>query len=506
MPCAHCGSLLLLEAREREELYLAAGRVGAPEELLEILVDYRVQAQRAEIVHRHQDSDGNPPPEIFIANRLAAFERKLREGVRLLEAHCIHVPYWHLTGAIVQGILGRRRDGKLTLVRWFAVEHTVPGYDAAKANLRDRGLRLDQTLARPLTAAAVKGGGRFLPRVALEERQHREIDKWLQRDLDRRIEPIAKHGVFLAGPRLLVYRPYWVAHMITDKGQEWILFDAGFLTIAGYPSELEVRELLRLRDQDPLGAERESFRRVSVVPSRCPDCGFEESYDRRAALIVCPNCHRALQLGKQGPQVVPYEHSVRGQADLDAAWLPFWRYPFGAETADNKKLDSLDAYAQALLPQPSPGLRLTGRHLFVPGFRLLGTEPGDELFKEVCEWIHATPPEQREGKIPLGGRPRLVGVSLGEPEARRLAPFVLLALHDKRKAARWNRLLLKKAVTDLSLDALGEPTLLMVPFDRQGDDVTIPERQIRIPGMQLRRSPELLQMRATVVAAQAKAE
>jgi hypothetical protein len=415
------------------------------------------------------------------------------------------VPYWHLTGAVLQGILGRRHDIKTTCVRSFAVEHTVPGYDPARANLRDRGLRLDQTLARPLTAAAVAAGGRFLPRLPLEEQQHREIDKWLQRDLDREVEPIAKHGVFLPGPRLLVYRPYWVAQMMTDKGQEWILFDAGFLTIAGYPSELEVRELLRLRDEDPLGAERESFRRVRIVPSRCPDCGFEESYDRRAVLIVCPNCHRALQLGPEGAQIVPYVHAVRGQAQLDAAYLPFWRYTFATELPDKKTLASLDDYAKALFPQPPPGFRPTGRHLFVPAFRLLGTEPGDEVFKDLCEWIHEQPPEQREGKIPLGGRPRLLGVSLSEREARRLAPFVLVALHNKASAARMNTLLLKKAVKDARL-SLGEPALVMVPFGRDGEDVTIPERKLRIPALLLNRGPELLQMRATVVAAQAQSD
>lgn len=503
--CEHCDSLLLLEAPEREELYLAQGRVRGPQDLTEILIGYRVQAQRAEIIHRYKDSDGNPPPEIFIENRLKAFERKLRETVRLLAAEQIHVPYWHVTGAIVQGILGRTKGAiKATRVRAFAVEHTVPGYDPSQANLRDRGLRLDQTLARPLTAAVVAEAKRFLPRVPLAEQQFREIDRWLQRDLDREIEPITKLGGFLAGPLLLIYRPYWIAKLVSDRGPEWVLFDGCFETIAGYPSEPEARALPALRDRDPLGANKDAFRRVRIVPSRCPDCGFEESYDRRAVLIVCPNCHLALQLTPAGARVVPYEHAVRGQAGLDAAFLPFWRFPFQAELADRKRVASLEEYAKALFPQPPPGFRLQGGFLYVPGFRLLGTEPGDEAFKDVCEWIHDEPPARREGKIPIGGRPRLVSVSLTAAEARALAPFVLVALHTKTSAARLSTLLLKKAVKDLKL-TLGEPTLLMAPFDRDGDDVTIPERSLRIPATLLRRGPELLQMRATVLAAAARA-
>lgn len=502
--CAHCGSLLLLEAPGREELYVAEGRVREPPQLVEILIGYRVQAQRAEIIHRYQDSDGNPPPEILIRNRLAAYAAKLRETVKLLAAEQLHVPYWHVTGAIAQGILGREQGAlKATRVRAFAVEHTVPGYDPARANLRDRGLRLDQTLARPLTAAAVAEAKRFLPRVPLAAQQYREIDRWLQRDLDRELEPIGKHAAFLPGPRLLIYRPYWLAKLLTDKGQEWVLFDSSFETIAGYPDELEARELPRLRDRDPLGATKATFRQVRVVPSRCPDCGFEESYDRRAALIVCPNCHLALQLTAKGAHVVPYDHAVRGQADLDAAYLPFWRFPFQAEFADRKRVTSLDGYAKALFPQLPPGFHLRGAFLYVPAFRLLGTEPGDLAFKGLCEWIHERPPEQRSGKIPIGGRPRLLGVSLTPDEARALGPFVLVALHTKASAARLNMLLLKKAVKDLRL-SLGDPALLMVPFDRDGEDVMLAEPKLRIGGLLLRGGPELLQMRATVIAAAAQ--
>jgi DNA-directed RNA polymerase subunit RPC12/RpoP len=501
--CEHCGSLLLLEAPEREELYLAEGLVHGPQDLVEILVGYRVQAHRAEVVHRFKDSNDNPPPELLIENRLAAYERTLRETVRLLAAEQVHVPYWHLTGAIVQGILGRIRGAiKTTRVRAFAVEHTVPGYAPERANLRDRGLRLDHTLARPLTAAAVSGASCFLPRVPMAERQFREIDRWLRRDLDREAEPIARHAAFLPGPRLLIYRPYWIAKLITDQGQEWVLFDGSFETIAGYPSEREALALPSLRDADPLGTAQESFRRVRVIPSRCPDCGVEGRYDREAALIVCSSCHLALQLTPEGARVVPYDHAVRGGTGADTAYLPFWRFAFQAEFLDRTLATSIEEYGKVLFPQPPPGFRLEGRHLYVPAFRLLGTEPGDEAFKAICEWIHAQPPEVREGKIPLDGQPRLVGASLTSDDARALAPFVLVALHTKTSAARMSALLFKRAVQDVRM-SLTEPRLLMLPFDCEGDEVTIPEARLRISAQLLRRGPEIQHLRATVFRAAA---
>jgi DNA-directed RNA polymerase subunit RPC12/RpoP len=506
LACEHCGSLLLLEAPERDELYVTFGQIGSRDELAEILIDYRVQAQRAEIVHRYRDGDGNPPSELFIQARLAAYERKLRGAVRVLEAREIFVPYWHITGSIVQGILGRvRQDIKVTRVRSFAVEHTVPGYDTERANLRDRGLRMDHMLARPLTSAIVEQKKQFLPRVDVAERPYQEIRKWLVRDLDRRIEPIAKHGQFLFPHRLLVYRPYWIAKLVTDKGPESVLFDGCFRTIAGYPSEPEARALATLNDADPLGAAQAAFRRVLVVASRCPDCGHEQRFDRRAFIGVCANCHLGLELTEKGAAVFPYDHALQGQVDLDADYLPFWRFPLAALLAGGKRVQTLQEYAKALFPQLPPGFTTGGRDVWVPAFRLLGSEPGDASFKGISEWIHSAPLEYRDGKIPIGGKPKPVGVSLSESEARALVPFVLLASFGKTAAARLNMMLVRKAVQDAKF----EPTpgrLVMVPFQRNGEDLTVDGTGVRIPPVLMRGGPELLGLRATVIAALAAAD
>ena len=63
------------------------------------------------------------------------------------------VPYWHLTGRLVQAVLGRKGDGpKIVRLRAWDVEHTVPAYDTDRADLRDRGLRLSRSHVRPLIA------------------------------------------------------------------------------------------------------------------------------------------------------------------------------------------------------------------------------------------------------------------------------------------------------------------------------------------------------------------
>jgi len=213
--CAHCNSLLLLSAPDRDEVYYAEGQVPDDAAVFDIVVAYRVQAHRAEVVHRFRDPEGNPPPELLIEAQLRAFEARFRDTARLLEAHRLLAPYWHVAGTLVQGILGRRGDGPKTVrLRAFAVEHTIPGYDAAAGNLRDRGLRLAASRVRPLTVRAVEALRPFLPWVPAADRPYREIDKWTSRDLDPGTQATAKHGRFLFARRLLVYRPYWLARIL----------------------------------------------------------------------------------------------------------------------------------------------------------------------------------------------------------------------------------------------------------------------------------------------------
>src|SRR5438105_2289970 len=77
--CAHCSSLLILSHPGRDEVYLADEATRGAEDIREIVISYRVQAERAEIAARYADRDGNPPSEFFIQARLDAFERRLRD-------------------------------------------------------------------------------------------------------------------------------------------------------------------------------------------------------------------------------------------------------------------------------------------------------------------------------------------------------------------------------------------------------------------------------------------
>jgi len=503
--CAHCGSLLVLSAPGRDEIYVADDVVRGAEDVRAILIEYRVQAERAEIVARHSDGEGNPPAEFFVQMRLDAFARRLRETVQVVEAYRLEAPYWHLTGKIVQATVGRHEDGpKLVRLRAWEVEHTVPGYDPASADLRDRGLRLAAARVRPLRAAFLAARGPFLPWVPAAPQHYREIDKWRTRDLEPGVEVVTRQGAYLGARRLLVYRPYWLACARVDGPLQWVLVDGSFSSIAGHPDAEEAAALLARAIPDPLRSTGESYRRVAVSASRCPDCGFESRVDRGAHVFVCPNCHLALAPSAEGLRVRPYAHAraAAGEVRLDGDYVPFWRYEFRLELAGAPVITRLEDYARVLFPQGAPpGFAPRGPHLWVPAIRLLGTEIGDAAFQGLLQWIHSGPVEVEEGKVPLGGASTVWPVTLAEADAREAAAFVLLGLHGKASAARLNTMLVTRAVLKTTL-TLSPPELVVVPLDRGADGVLHPPGgTARIAPLLLRGGPELDAQRVTVQAA-----
>ncbi len=502
--CAHCGSFLAVDHPGRDEIFLGESQVPHCEAVRDIVIQYRVQSHRAEVIERfgrlEEDGTRTPPSESFVQKKLREYEERLRESVRVIDLHRLQVPYWHLTGSIVQAVLGRRQDGgKEVCLRSFLVEHTVPAYDTRRFNLRDRGLRLSGSRVRPLRRRDMQAEGPYLPWAPIADQTYQEVRRWEGRDLMAGFDAVTKRGRFCFGRRILVYRPVWLARVITDAGQSLVLVDAGFATIGGYPSEQEGIALLRGTTLDPEGPESRETRAV-VVKSRCPDCGHEAAFDRRSVILACPNCHRGLELRPEGIRLTSVGHSP---GDLDATWLPFWAFPFrlriGAQVHDR-----LESWAKALhtrgLP---PGFAPRGPLVFVPAFSLLGTEVGDVAFRELVEWIHGAGLGLESEKVPIGGRPELIGASLPAEDARELLPWVLWALNGKTSAARLTTLVVKQAIESAKLDG-GEPRLVFVPFRRDPSEVATAGGPA-IPRLVLDGGPALDAQRATVAKLAAKA-
>ncbi len=216
--CEHCKSLLIVEAPEREEVFVEPARVK-PAAILKTLVGYRVDAHRAALVAQYSDPEGNPPPDIMIEALLKRFESRLRESAKIVGCRLVHVPYRQAAGKIVQAVLGRHGDGaKIARLRAYIAEQTSPAYDPARFNLRDAGLRLGRSIFKPLLSADVTKLGRFLARAPVDA-SRRELEKWRGQSLEAGFESVARQGQVSVTFEAAVYRPYYLVRACLDRGR-----------------------------------------------------------------------------------------------------------------------------------------------------------------------------------------------------------------------------------------------------------------------------------------------
>lgn len=499
--CEHCRSLLIVGAPEREEVFVEPAQITEPAAILETLLRYRIDAHRAALVAKHSDPEGNPPPDLLVNTLLKRFEGKLRASARIKDSRLIHVPYRQTSGKIVQAVLGRHGDGpKIARLRAYLAEQTSAAYDPARFNLRDAGLRLGRSVLRPLLSADVAKLGRFLPRLPADA-SRRELEKWRGQNLEAGFESVAKQGQVVVTFEATVYRPYFLVRAMLDRGDETLLFDAGFGTIAGYLSDEERNTFTLGKDTDPLGTAGSSFRHVSVAPSRCPNCGMDPKLADAAIVSVCENCHAGIAPTAKGLTLVGYEREEGTTTSRETVMLPFWRFPFEIGLPGAPVIRTLEAYAAALFPQGVPkGFSPQGPHVLVPAFKLLTTAAGDQAFSTFASALHARSWDWTPDRVGLEARTRFVPVSFPEEEARQIAWATLFALHTKVSAARLNTLLLKQKLFDAKL-SFGPGTVALIAF--AGKEKVFERPEANIPRLLIEGGPVLAAQRMTVQAAAA---
>src|SRR4051794_25990553 len=84
LTCPHCSSFLVIAHPGREEVFTSERTVPGVEEVRQVVILYRVQSYRAEVVARWgeklEDGSYRPPAESLIERELRKFEQRLLEG------------------------------------------------------------------------------------------------------------------------------------------------------------------------------------------------------------------------------------------------------------------------------------------------------------------------------------------------------------------------------------------------------------------------------------------
>ncbi len=213
---------------------------------------------------------------------------------RTQEGDLLYFPYWRFRGVFYACTASG--------VEYRFVDASERAIDAPEFP-SSLGLRA-QTM--PLNFATPETAGRFLPprtagravAEALAQRCRAEFP-----------EPVLHHE--LVGETLsLVYAPFRVGGRLYDAVTD---HPVPGVTAAG------------LLDRLPAGEQVPAD--VRFLPALCPHCGWDLEGERDSLVLLCRNCHRALQATPQGLVPTPYGCTPGGSDG--ALQLPFWRVTAG---------------------------------------------------------------------------------------------------------------------------------------------------------------------------------
>ncbi|MGH2901478.1 MAG: hypothetical protein ACRDMZ_22570, partial [Solirubrobacteraceae bacterium] len=162
--CAYCASLLVCERVLGEEVFVVADATQGALDVVALLVRLETESHRNELIGRSRNEEGvslELPPLLDL--KVAAYRAELEASLEAVDTIDFLVPYELHERTVMQGVLGRRGAAKQSFVQSFRTEDLRRLYDAARLNLRDRGLKIrGSRLALLSDSRGESGGERFL--------------------------------------------------------------------------------------------------------------------------------------------------------------------------------------------------------------------------------------------------------------------------------------------------------------------------------------------------------
>ena len=340
------------------------------------------------------------------------------------------------------------------------VDQAVAAYDCNSWNFRDRGLRFKATRFKEVT------------RELLATCTHLpfSVDSAALFDTILRayppVEPaplyIFKHHALSEQRKLPVLRPYWIV-TYTCGGEETVLVDACYETVAGHPEQEEAERFFAYQGK-PLAPAQSPV--LKVISSRCPECGADVDWGIKEQIHFCQNCGRALVLRSGEVVVQPYEYLVTDQND--SILLPFWRFTVHLKRQNLEYANLADYFRPLFMDRLLKG-RAFSNFLSIPAFRIRKVPKGDVLLSELIAFTSTSGhklvegplqpmPSHHSGEVDVVAASEMLNCAL--PSASGVVP----TLHKSGGLVQ----MLKE--TTVRFD---EARLVLLPFTVQGENLVV---------------------------------
>ena len=385
------------------------------------------------------------------------------------ETFLFYAPFWRLQGQVYRWVFGAKpmkvetEEGvppplermKVLLTR--IMDHTLPGFENLDLGLGSLGIRSQALQLRPLQTGQETGPERILPLEIPLTKAQNEADRLADiffeaEDLHAEVNLQSFVGKVFS----VIYFPVWFVECRLSSGRMTVLVDGlGRKPLRSLPDGSGISAKLK---KGEAGA-GEEFGRLQFIPLKCPNCGWDFSFQPSTSLPFCMSCLRLWRVQETRLVEIDYQtvSAPPGRERVDPVWIPFWRCRALLESGGIRLTTMADLYRLAPPPRVVDLQRESRRpiYFYIPAVKFSNPQTIHNLGSR----LSFLQPDLQPEAFADGSSPAAAGGSLSAKDAADLGAVILGSMvpQSNRKARSW----LKNCKIKLQ-----DPRIHYFPFSR----------------------------------------
>ena len=316
-------------------------------------------------------------------------------------------PYWRLKGMVFRWIFGKDWQGNsLKELKTKHLDQTFPAYKGINLGLRSLGIRPGALNLRFFDRSRMSDLGAIM-KVALPfEEASKHGTSLMQVGLDETGFQVHLESTHLVGERYsIIYFPFWMIKVALGTESRILILDAVANTITRTLTENEWIDMLEKADKQPAPV---SFKKVSFIPFKCPNCGWDLPLRQFDFIHLCATCQRAwLERGGKFRAVNFAVALAPNGAGQSLVYLPFWvcHVEIGSQDQMLKTVADLHSFSLMFPTRVSKDTDGSPLRFFIPAMEIRNIVAANKLATSVTnvQPTIAYVPKDRLGQCHLSG-------------------------------------------------------------------------------------------------------
>jgi len=396
---------------------------------------------------------------VRMKNALHGALKEARAGKALVsEKKLFFAPYWRLKGMVFRWVFGK--DFQSQMIKELKTKHldqTFPAYKGMNLGLPCLGIRPGVLKLHFFDRSRMSEMGAIMNVALPFEEAMRQGRSFMPLGLDETGLLVHLESTRLVGERYsVIYFPFWMIKVSLGQERRILVLDAVANTVTRVLSQDEWVAMAAKAEKEPAPV---SFKKVSFIPFKCPNCGWDLPLHRFDLIHLCAACQRAwLERGGQF-RAVAFEVAVPCNGEGQSlVYLPFW--VFQAEIASKghtlKTVADLHGFSLMFPTRFPQAADKNPMRFFIPAAEIRDIAAANKLATNVTN-TQPTPDYMSKERL---GSCKLSGAFLPPTAAKEMAHVLLCSLTPKNNR-KWQDFVQVAAIS------ISKMHLLWWPFYEQ---------------------------------------